>query len=153
MDTAHFWNRSSRRRDHFKYAAVFLVHLRELYGSAWRWNSHRYSRQPLWTGSRIIGTKRLGTMAPRRPRGSRNGSHGSHGHGLCRSISATRRKNVRSLEDDAGRSPALLSSRPLHICFALGKNGDPAYLRFALCGRGSRREPCRAMEIAAWRRG
>ncbi len=87
MDSTHFWKRSCRGPNNFKHAAHVLAHLRKLYGSAGRGNAHGYSRKPLWAGSRIVRTKRLGTMASRGPRWHRDGPDGRHWHRLCRSIS------------------------------------------------------------------
>ena len=56
-------------------------------------------------------------------------------------------KMYESLEYNAGRTAALLSSCPVHLRFALGQDRHPAHLRFALCRGASRGESRQPMEI------
>ncbi len=102
LDEAHLRSRSAGRRDDHQHPARLVAGIRALHRTARRGHADRHHRRALRARHRIVGAKRLGSVAPRQRHGDRHGSHGGNGNRLRVTVHAARRSRVRVSCVDAG---------------------------------------------------
>ena len=117
MDSPHFRQRSPRCLHHQHNRTGIVADLRKLHWTLGPQHAHQHPAQPLRTGNRITGKKRLGSMDSRGSRGHRHRSYGRNGHRLYRELPPAIARAYESLDTALTICSSSCVTSHTHTCF------------------------------------